>query len=311
MELIRDDIDFEAYMVEPDVKQAVKPASSWLDELIQRITMPDHATGALLPWRKTSEQLRLRTNEITLWPGINGHGKSLVIGQIMLGAMCQGEKVLIASMEMKPVSTMERLTRQAHGRGHPTPVEARELAQWSDGKLWIYDHLGSVQWKKLIGVLRYCCAELGTTQIVIDSLMRCGIADDDYSGQKAFMDALCTLKMDYPVHIHLILHSRKLSDEGQLPGKFDVKGTGTLTDLADNVVTVWRNKRKEEAEQKPSYLRNDKDDQAMKGPDCLLVVDKQRHHEWEGKIALWYLPGCMQYVAEQLSTAMNMMEVYA
>lgn len=311
MELIADDADFIAYLSEPEAKQKVRPASEWTDDLIHRLTMPDHCTGTLLPWRKTAELFRIRKNELTLWPGINGHGKSLVLGQIMLAAMAQGEKVLIASMEMKPVSTMERMAKQACKSATPTPVEAREFSRWTDGRMWIYDHLGSVHWEKLLGVFRYCCAELGTTQIVIDSLMRCGIADDDYNGQKRFMDALVTLKMDYPVHVHLILHSRKLADEGHLPGKFDVKGTGTLTDLADNVVTVWRNKRKEEAQQKASYLRNDKDDQAIKGPDCLLVVDKQRHHEWEGKIALWYKPGSMQYVAEENSPNMELMECYA
>ena len=311
MQVIPDTIDFEAWMVEPDHKQKVKAASSYVDELIERLTLSEEANGAMLPWRKTAGQFRLRANEITLWPGINGHGKSLVIGQIMLSAMGQGEKVLIASMEMKPVSTMQRMCHQAHGLETVTPDDAREFANWTDGRFWIYDHLGSESWKKLIGVFRYCCSELGITQIVIDSLMRCGIADDDYQGQKAFMDALCTLKMDYPVHIHLILHSRKLSDESQLPGKFDVKGTGTLTDLADNVVTVWRNKRKEDAVKTVSYMRSEKEETAMKGPDCLLVVDKQRHHEWEGKISLWYAPGSQQYVGEEDARTQNLMELFA
>lgn len=311
MELIRDDVDYEAYMAEPEAKQKVRPASAWTDELIRMFAMPDHANGVLLPWRKTSEQFRLRDNELTLWPGINGHGKSLVLGQIMLGAMAQGQKVLVASMEMKPKATMQRMCRQGLGIGHPSPTEVREFSNWTDDRLWIFDHLGAVSWQKLLGVLRYCHVELGIQQFVVDSLMRCGIADDDYNGQKAFMDALCTFRMDYPVHVHLVLHSRKLADEMALPGKFDVKGSSSLTDMADNVVTVWRNKRKEEAQQKSSYLRNDKDDQAMKGPDCLLVVDKQRHWEWEGKIALWYLSGCMQFAQAENETASYMLELYA
>jgi twinkle protein len=45
--------------------------------------------------------------------------------------------------------------------------------------------------------------------------------------------------------VHLVMHSRKKEDEFAPPGKFDAKGTGTITDLADNVMTVWRNKKKE------------------------------------------------------------------
>lgn len=307
MELIRDDIDFEAYMVEPDVRQAVRPAPDFEIDLIQRMRHGNHATGVRMPWEKTDEMFRLRPHEITLWPGINGHGKSLLLGQVMLSAMAQGEKVLVASMEMKPASTLERMARQACRKAAPDGGEVRRFLNWTDGKLWIYDHQGSVKWERFMGVLRYACSELGVTQIVIDSLMRCGIADDDYGGQKAFMDALCTLKMDYRVHVHLVLHSRKLADERQLPGKFDVKGTGTLTDLADNVVTVWRNKRKEEAEQKPAHQRTEGERQAIDGPDALMIVDKQRHWEWEGKISLWYLNGCMQYVADDTGLMIDLM----
>lgn len=307
MELIADDVDFSAYLAEPEAQQKVKPASHWIDSLIERLTCPQHTQGKTLPWVKTFDQFRIRPNEITLWPGTNGHGKSLLVGQVMLGLMEQGEKVLICSMEMKPVSTMERMTKQAIGLSVPTPIEARQFLNWTDNKLWIYDHLGSVHWQKLLGVFRYCAKELGITQIVIDSLMKCGISDDDYQGQKSFMDALCTIKMDYPIHIHLILHGRKLMDESQLPGKFDVKGTGSLTDLADNVATVWRNKSKEEVMKKSAIYRTDKENQTMQGPDCLLVVDKQRHHEWEGKIALWYIPGVGQYTENesQVSTSIN------
>lgn len=306
MELIKDDVDFTAYLAEPDAKQKVRPASAWVDALIERFATPDFASGIAMPWEKTHQLYRIRPNELTLWPGINGHGKSLVLGQIMVGAMGYGQRVLVASMEMKPVSTMQRMCCQALGMANPSPSEVRRFSTWTDGRLWIYDHLGSVKWAGLLGVMRYCYLELGITQFVVDSLMRCGIADDDYNGQKAFLDALCTFRMDYPVHVHLILHSRKLVDEMALPGKFDVKGSGTLTDLADNVVTVWRNKRKEEAMQKPMHMRSDKDDAAMKGPDALLVVDKQRHWEWEGKIALWYIPGAQQYVGEEMASAAPM-----
>ena len=86
MQVIRDDIDFEAWMVEPDHKQKVRAASSYVEELIQRMTLPEEANGTMLPWRKTTSQFRLRKNEVTLWPGINGHGKSLIIGPPFGGA---------------------------------------------------------------------------------------------------------------------------------------------------------------------------------------------------------------------------------
>jgi twinkle protein len=96
-------------------------------------------------------------------------------------------------------------------------------------------------------------------------------AEDDYNGQKAFVNQLCVLARDTGLHIHLVHHSRKGQDESKAPGKMDAKGSGAISDLVDNCVSVWR--RKEHEEEKP---------------DAVLTIDKQRHGEWEGKIGLWF-----------------------
>lgn len=304
MHLVDDTIDFSAYYAEPEAKQVVKPASTWLQAVLDRFALPPEQQGTYLPWPKTAELFRLRPHELTLWPGINGHGKSLVLNQVMLCAAAQGEKVLIASMEMRPVLTLQRMTRQATKQREPGPKSIREFYGWSDDRLWLYDHIGSVNWKHLIAVCRWCVANLGITQFVIDSLMRCGIAETDYDGQKAFLDALCNFKNDHPVNVHLVMHSRKKDDEFAPPGKFDAKGTGTITDLADNVLTVWRNKRKE-AQRELGQMTPE----MMKKPDAMLICDKQRNYDWEGQIGLWYHRDSMQFLENGvITTPMELME---
>jgi twinkle protein len=81
--------------------------------------------------------------------------------------------------------------------------------------------------------------------------------------------------------VHLLAHSRKGKDELTPPGKFDVRGSASITDLADNVFSVWRNKNKEEAQEKCDRT---KDGEA----DALLIVCKHRHGDWEGRIQLWF-----------------------
>jgi twinkle protein len=291
MQLVKDDTDFSDYMVEPEARQTVKPASAWLQQVIDSFEQPEDQQGTYLPWRKARELFRLRSHELTLWPGINGHGKSLVLNQVMLCAAAQGERCLTASMEMRPVLTLKRMTRQATKLRNPSSREIREFYGWSDDRMWLYDHMGSVNWRHLIAVCRWSVANLGITQIVIDSLMRCGIAETDYDGQKAFLDALCTFKNDNPVHVHLIMHSRKKEDEFAPPNKFDAKGTGTIMDLTDNCITVWRNKKKEAQREQGMAT-----DEILKKPDAMLICDKQRNHDWEGAIGLWYHRDSMQYV---------------
>ncbi|MBL0355283.1 MAG: hypothetical protein IPP03_22590 [Dechloromonas sp.] len=60
-----------------------------------------------------------------------------------------------------------------------------------------------------------------------------------------------------------------------------MRGSASITDLADNVFSVWRNKCKEEAQEKGDH---GKDAEA----DALLIVCKHRHGEWEGRIQLWF-----------------------
>ena len=284
MQVIDDRIDFDAYLNGGDENAKVRPASEYAEDVIARMYQTDAASvGCRLPWSKTEELFRIRPGEVTLWPGINGHGKSMVVGQVMTSLMRQSQRVCIASMEMKPVATMTRICRQACGTNLPSERYIRDFHTWTDGKLWIYDQHGTVNADRMLAVLHYAAKELGVTQFVIDSLMKCGIAEDDYNGQKRFIDRLCAAAKDTNCHIHLIAHSRKSQDELTAPGKMDVKGSGSITDQVDNVLTVWRNKKKEIAIEAGKAKPED-----MDAPDALLICDKQRHGEWEGRIALWF-----------------------
>lgn len=49
--------------------------------------------------------------------------------------------------------------------------------------------------------------------------------------------------------MHIVIHPRKGANESTPPGKLDNKGTGALSDLADNCFTIWRNKDKEALKQ--------------------------------------------------------------
>ena len=111
--IIREDqIDFALYEHETEAKQKVKPASMWIQELIDRLRNPVKQPRALMPWRKTHKLMQFRPGEVTVWGGANGSGKSLVTGQIALSLCTQGEKVCIASFEMKPLKSLERMGRQ-------------------------------------------------------------------------------------------------------------------------------------------------------------------------------------------------------
>ena len=69
--------------------------------------------GFFLPWKMRRRPVRLLRGEVSIWTGINGHGKSLLLNQVAISAMTQGERVCIASFEMHPRKTLFRMVRQA------------------------------------------------------------------------------------------------------------------------------------------------------------------------------------------------------
>lgn len=302
MQLIHpDDIDFSAYLHETEAAQKVRPASEYVQELIERLGRPDLTPQAKLPWDKTHGKFAFRPGEVTLWAGVNGHGKSLVTGMAALSLCEQSERVCIASFEMKPARTLERMARQFAGfspygdyacQGEGLRLMSDlygQFKEWTDGRLWLYDQQGTVDADTVLSVTRYCAKELGIKHVFIDSLMKCVKGEDDYNGQKAFVDELTSLARDNAIHVHLVHHIRKLGSEEQTPDKTDVKGTGSITDQVDNLLLVWRNKKKERDRQAGKPIKEEE-------PDALLICDKQRNGEWEGRVALWFDPESQQFV---------------
>lgn len=302
MQILTDDeIDFEAYEQETEARERVKPAAVWIAELVESIRNPVRTVQQVLPWRKSHGLLQFRPGEVTVWGGANGAGKSLVTGMVALGLLAQDQGVCIASFEMKPRKTLERMARQFAGHNPSDPAfagseEARselltlyqDFADWSH-RLFLYDQQGTVTAQRVVSVVRYCAVELGVRHFFIDSLMKCVAGEDDYNGQKAFVDELTAIARDHEVHIHLVHHIRKPADESHKPNKYDYKGSGAITDQVDNVVTVWRNKPKERK-------REEGRDVDERDPDALLICDKQRNGEWEGRIGLWFDANSQQYV---------------
>ena len=268
-----------------EAEESIRPADSFIEQLHDKVLGKANDVGAKLPWAYTHDKFRLRPGEVTLWFGINGHKKSMVTGFVAVDLMAQGHKVAIASFEMSPVATLGRMMPQAHGAHCHTTKQADQFIEWVDGKLWIYDKRGTVKTEAIIGAVYYCAEKLGVTHFFIDSLMKCVKSEDDYNGQKAFVDSLCTAAIETKAHIHLIHHSKKLQDPKAVPGKFDAKGSGSITDQVDNAVSVF---------QIPPEGK-DRD-----GPDHCLNYVKQRNavNGWEGTTATWFDRDSLQFLSK-------------
>ena len=285
MKLTLDDINFEQYLDETDaIAQKVQRPSDFFDKAFSRLTESQNPIGDPLPWVKTWEKFRFRDGELTIWAGVNGNGKSLVMGQ---AALFFNYPVVIASMEMLPEATLARMIRQASGTPNPARGYAEKIVNSLVGKVWLYNQVGTVQQRALFGMVRYAARELGVKHVMVDSLVKCGLGVDDYNSQKNFVDQLTSLAKDEGVHIHLVVHMRKMSSERDMPDKHSIKGAGEITDLADNVLIVSRNTSDENPE--------------CTQPTGFIRVAKHRHGEWEGTWGFWFHEPSQQWVESPTS----------
>lgn len=287
--LVKDSLDLKRFEATPDEALYVRPMESWCDEVLERLRAGFAVQGTSLPW--AHENLGIRKGEVSVWGGFNGSGKSLLTSQLVLDLAHKNERALIASLEMKPTVTTYRMVRQALGQLPPFEDTVREFFGWSHGKLWLFDQTATVKWKRVIALARYAVAELGVTQFLLDSFMKCGILKDDFNTQVQFMDELCAVAKDTGLHIHLVAHMRKTDNESYQSDKMGIRGAAEITDMADNVYTLWRNKPKEREAEK-----NNPDVDVMTEPDALLTCEKSRDGIWEGRIRLWYHEKPMVYL---------------
>jgi len=293
------DIDVEKYLKNNDVGQKVRIVSDWLDEITENYINPPVNDNAKMPWTKTQDDFNFRLGEVTLYAGGNGGGKSLITGQIALHLIKQKRKCVIASFEMKPTSTIHRMLRQFAGEFIDDPLTndrekyikglTQRFNQFAGDHLYIYDQQGSTTPNQTIAMARYCAVELGIEHIFIDSLMKVCNAEDNFNEQKYFVDELTALARDHNVHIHLIHHIRKLQSEEVQPGKYDIKGTGAITDQVDNVFLMWRNKQKENRKRNGEKYEEDL-------PDAYLMCEKQRNGEAQEMYGLYYHQSSQQFI---------------
>ena len=209
-EIISDAFDFAAYQRETDASAKVRKASTFADDLMERFhptqARPRHAE---MHSTKLRDRIEFRPGEVTAWAGYNGHRKSMFTGQVALDLCTQGERVLMASFEMSPADTLARMARQCFGLARPASPSIEDFSRWTDGRLWLFDHIGRISPDQIMAVVRYFAEELKGTQVLIDSMMMVCSSEESLDEQKQFATDLCRLAQETRLHVHLVTHCRK------------------------------------------------------------------------------------------------------
>ncbi len=295
----RYDFDNAIQSAKPQDPEELRQASDFIDR-VKAMFYPASTEDRdpVLRLDRDLDWFEFRAGELSVWTGYNGHGKSLMLSQILLGLMQQGERVTVFSGEMTPERQLKRLVKQASGIDRPTPMFIDAVGDWITDKMWFFNVVGSAGIDRLLQVFLYANKRYGMRHFVIDSLMMTDVPEDGPGSMTAQKDAvrkLCDFARRNGCHLHLVAHPRKGQDESKGPGKLDVAGSSKITDGADNVFTVWSARRDE----------NDPDADLDKA-DARLELQKQRNGDIQHySQPLWFCKSAQQFATTSRRTPVS------
>jgi twinkle protein len=290
--LLPTNLDLDRYVDPPrDAHRIVRP-SDIVERVIERARLGVY--GARLPWQKTHQLVRFPPHQITLWGGPMGSWKSSVLSHVAIGWCEQGEKVCVTSLE-EPLDEYEyRQTQQMFASTEVSESDIRSAARSLDDRMWFWDSDGEMNCERAIAMMRYCAFELGITQFVFDNVTN--VVDpsvDNTSEQWRFMRSAHRLARDTGMHVHLVMHTKKDSTDyfDRPPKAGDLRGSGSIPQMADNILMLWRNVKKEDR-----AAEDGMSEELMREPDLTVLVEKAKFTRWRGRIRLWNNLQAWQFV---------------
>ena len=220
--------------------------------------------GLSLPYKDLDDKLGgIRKRELTILTAGSGIGKSTLAREIAYH-LHQKHGCSIGNIYLE-----ESLAKTAQGyvaihnniplgvlRAHPSIISDEKwkssLSEVIDSRMFFYDHFGSLCSDNLIGHLRYMAVSLCVDFIILDhiSIVVSGL-DNEHGGERKaidiFMTRLRSLVEETGVGIIAIVHLRQPEgtphEEGGRVTLSQLRGSGSLKQLSDNVIAMERNQQ--------------------------------------------------------------------
>lgn len=265
-------------------------AASLQSDIMEQVEHPELDVGEPCP---IIPKFRFRKGELTIWAGGNGDGKSAMMSQIALSMMMRGDSICMLSFEMDPKETIMQMIRMAYGRGlySNESDKVSKFFDWCERKFWIYRNRGAIDPAYALDAVAFAAERRKCSHVFVDNLMMLtggNNSDQLYQTQRHIVEQLKRIAVDCQTHIHVVAHLRKPSSSSQglksPPGRYEISGSSDISNLADNVAVVTRNRDKENEATRLQTKNAGWDKEA----DTLIKLDKQRK---TGEVVwqrLWY-----------------------
>lgn len=221
------------------------------------------------------------SGRLNLWTSATGHGKSTIIRELMMDHLNHNRAVGAVFLEESPEQTVDDLIslklskpvrkimsqrqlnelRKSNNKTTVDMVEdnltdkeyAQAKADISSKPLYLYDHIGNANISNIINRLEYMAVGLDCKVIFLDHITLLGnmllssgsdFGNDERLVLDSVMKKLRELVERTGVTLHVIAHIKKTDknvDEGDKINLNDLRGSGSLAQISDNVFALERN----------------------------------------------------------------------
>lgn len=243
--------------------------------------------------------------EVSVWSGVNGSGKSNFLLQECLEFANQGIKTMLFSGEMRDSTIKDMACKMCVGKEGLKQyqnfwvIKDKHIADlasaWLSKYMLLYKNEYTTEAGEMIQAIRYAVSK-GCKVIILDNLMTLDLRSldkDKYEAQSLFAKMLASLAKELNVHIHIVMHPRKVT--GFLR-KEDISGSADLTNAVDNVFIVHRVNQdfKNRLQEFDKMAVNE-----FGKFDNIIETCKNRRHGYQGFIGLYFHPETKTFTQEK------------
>lgn len=230
-------------------------ASSMWDEFVKE----DDIRSMEYPWAGLNvKTMGIRQRELLTLTAGSGIGKSSVCRELAHWLLVNGESVGYIALEESWKKTMKELVgiqmnRRLIKEPNVDPLELKEAYDTlvHSGRLYLYDHFGSLGSDRLLDHIRYMATGLGVRWVFLDHLSIVVSGDDSIGDERRAIDVTMTklrsLVEETGIGLILVSHLKrpdgKGHEEGAVTSLAQLRGSAAIAQLSDMVLGLERNQQ--------------------------------------------------------------------
>lgn len=197
-----------------------------------------------------------RPGELTVISGNTGSGKSTFTLNLALNIAASGEGVLLGSFEQTVLAVLRKIAQSIsekwfHLRQDETgsPMQIDDLDEvcrvLEELPLYAINVFGRMSTEEFVDCAAYAKRRLRVPTVILDHIhfmLRHARSDTERIELDHTMLALKQCTIENELYSYVVAHPKKKNDENAVIGVEDFRGSSFISQVADNVLVVWRDR---------------------------------------------------------------------